>query len=176
MIVRPAEPAWPTPDTADRPPRELPDDIPERVASMMDEASRIKADRTAYVEALRDWANNGAASTFVLSPSEVVERSGSRGADEARAAAAFDLGHHLYSNGRPDDARPHFAEAHRLQPNNWTYKRQAWELESRVVGGDLARFWQGPVPGNEDAWPYEGNWVQDIQEIGAENYYPSFQP
>lgn len=175
-IVRPAEPAWPTPDTGDRPARDLPAELPERVAAMMDEASRITADRTAYVDALRDWADKGSESRFALSPTEVIERSGTRGGAEARAAAEFELGHHLHTAGRVDEARPHFAEAHRGHPDNWTYKRQAWELASRVVGGDLARFWQGPVPGNEASWPYDGDWVSDIKQVGAENYYPSFQP
>jgi len=47
-------------------------------------------------------------------------------------------------------------------------------------GGDLAgpvtRFWQGPVEGAEDQWPYEGDWLTDVRAKGAENYYEAWKP
>ena len=51
-----------------------------------------------------------------------------------------------------------FREAHRLQPDNWTYKRQAWEFVDPIL--------QGPSE------QYEGDWLSDVRKIGAENYYP----
>jgi hypothetical protein len=51
----------------------------------------------------------------------------------------------------------HFRKAHRLQPDSWTYKRQAWSLAD-------------PDQGPTDI--YEGDWVRDVQRIGAEHYYP----
>ena len=54
----------------------------------------------------------------------------------------------------------HFREAHRLQPDNWTYKRQAWIL---------VHPFQGPTE------HYDGDWVSDVREIGAENYYPPLE-
>ena len=50
-----------------------------------------------------------------------------------------------------------FREAHRLQPDNWTYRRQAWSF--------LDPF-QGPSE------QYESDWLTDVRKIGAENYYP----
>jgi len=47
-----------------------------------------------------------------------------------------------------------------LQPDNWTYKRQAWSLADPL---------QGPTE------QYEGDWLSDVKKIGAENYYPPLQ-
>jgi Flp pilus assembly protein TadD len=48
--------------------------------------------------------------------------------DRARADAEFALAEYLYSAGQGADAIPHFKEAQRLDPDNWNYKRQAWQL------------------------------------------------
>ena len=42
--------------------------------------------------------------------------------------------------------------------------------------GVFSRFWQGPSDDDPEAWPYEGDWLTDVREFGAENYYPAFQP
>jgi hypothetical protein len=59
-------------------------------------------------------------------------------------------------------AQGHWREAHRLQPDNWTYKRQAWNLVSPVV--------QGPTD------IYDSCWIEDVKKIGAANYYPAVVP
>lgn len=176
-IVRPAEPAWPDapePPAIGGEPPQLP---PGRMGEMMAAAGQIVADRAPYVAALRDWVEKGAQSEFALSPDEVVARSGRRGVDEATAAARFELAQHLFRSGDLEAARPHFREAHRLQPDNWTYKRQAWSLEPSALEGPLARFWQGPLPGSEDDWAYDGDWVSDATSGGGPGqYYPRFKP
>jgi hypothetical protein len=175
-IVRPAEPAWPDvpePGGAADAPAEQP---PGRMGEMMAAASQIVSDRAQYVAALRDWVEKGAASEFALSPEEVIARSGRRGVEEATAAAEFELAQHLFRAGDLAAARPHFREAHRLQPDNWTYKRQAWSIEPSAVEGPLERFWQGPLPGKEAEWAYEGDWVTDATANGPANYYPRFRP
>ena len=91
-------------------------------------------DRDAYPDAIRDWVEKGAASQFVMSPEEVVARSQPRPMTKSEGAAHFELGCHLWQAGKKDAAIAHFNEAHRLQPENWTYKRQAWSL----VGYDQA--------------------------------------
>lgn len=155
MIVRPAEPATPH---AQRPtPRDLPPETPPQVRAMMDEARKIRLDGAVYIAALRDWVANGAASRYALSPDEVIEASGPRGVDEATAAAHFELGQHLHRTGQSEAAVPHFREAHRLHPDNWTYKRQAWSFAD-------------PLQGPSDV--YDSDWLSDIKKIGAENYYP----
>ncbi len=187
IIVRPAEAAWALElapadaADADAPPPASPDAAPQdamgkRMAEMMGAASQIVSDRDRYVAALRDWAEHGAESDFALSPDEVIARSGRRGVPESTAAAEFELAQHLYRAGDHDAARQHFREAHRLHPDNWTYKRQAWSLEpSALEGSPMARFWQGPLPGKETDWAYEGDWVKDANAIGPANYYPRFK-
>ena len=175
-IGRPAEPAWPNagpPRPAQSEPAELP---AGRLGEMMAAAGQIVTDRDAYVAALRDWAERGDASEFALSPEDVVARSGRRGVDEATAAAEFELAQQLFRDGQLDAARAHFRNAHRLQPGNWTYKRQAWSVEPSALEGPMARFWQGPLPGHEEDWAYEGDWVTDANASGAANYYPRFRP
>ena len=171
-IVRPAEPAWPGP----RQPiagGAAPTDLPDRMATVFAEAASIRADRERSVEALRDWVRNGPASRWVLTPSEVVERSQPRDPARAEAAAHFDLAQHLHRAGDTSRAVLHFRAAHRLQPENWTYKRQAWELASRV-GGAFDRLWQGPVPGREDEWPYDDDWLSSYRASGGgDAYYPT---
>jgi len=117
---------------------------------------RIEAER--YVAALRDWVARGAASPYALSPDELVRRSRLRPAAEAEAAARFELGQHLHRIGRGDDAVAHFREAIRLQPDNWTYRRQAWNLA-----------------GSARAERYGTDWRTEVDRIGIENYYPPLE-
>ena len=63
----------------------------------------------------------------------------------------------------------HFQLAHKLVPDSWTFRRQAWSLEA-VGEGPLSRFWQGPNPESPQDWPYAGDWLSDIKREGAENY------
>jgi tetratricopeptide (TPR) repeat protein len=122
------------------------------------EAAKLRVDRQRYVEALRDWVKHGPESRFALPPDEVLERSRPRPWEESLAAAHFELGQHLWRLGHAQDAARHFREAHRLQPDNWTYKRQAWVLADPE---------QGPTS------TYDSYWLADVQKIGAENYYPA---
>jgi tetratricopeptide (TPR) repeat protein len=154
-IVRPPETAYPRrPDFQERaiPPGATPD----QVATVL-EVRKLRTDAEGYVAALRDWVALGARSRFVLSPEEVSARSNPRREDEARAAAHFELGQHLHRLGRPDWAIPHFREAYRLHPDNWTYKRQAWALLD---------------PDQTPLAVYGGDWLTDVRKIGGENYYP----
>jgi hypothetical protein len=154
-IVRPAEPAFPgRPRFRNAP---LPENLDPYLAEVLAEARRIRTEPERYVAALRDWVERGAASRFALEPEEVLGRSGGRGRGRSLAAAHFELAQHLWREGREAEAVPHFREARRLQPDNWTYKRQAWVLASRF---------QAPSE------LFEGDWLSDVRAIGAENYYP----
>ena len=156
MIVRPPEPAFP--GRAVIAELGVPDGAPPRITEMLQEATKIRIDPARYAAALRDWVENGARSRAVLAPDEVVARSTPRTPDASRAAASFELGQHLHRAGNPEAAVPWFREAHRLQPDNWTYKRQAWEFLDPIM--------QGPTE------QYDGDWLGDVRKIGAENYYP----
>ena len=176
VIVRPAEPANPRGAPADAPsssssraPQRI-DGLPDRMNDIMQEAAQIRVDGR-YPEMLRDWAEHGSDSRYALSPEEVVARSRPRDASAARAQAHLELGAALWSRGDQRGAEAQWREAHRLDPENFTAKRQAWSLASPGVGA-FERFWQGPVPGREDEWPYESDWLSEVKEKGAANYYP----
>ncbi len=159
VLVRPVEPAFPGRSPAtDMFAKVDIDSLPPEMAEMLAEARKIRTDPAAYRAALLDWVDRGADSPWALTPDDVVRRSAPRGMDEARAAAEFELGQHLHRHARPDEAVPHFKQAHRLQPDNWTYRREAWNLVS---------------PGNQGPnGVYDSCWIEDIKAIGAENYYP----
>ncbi len=153
VIVRPAEPAFPRRLGTDKP---IPDGLPDELRAMLEEARNIRTEPEKYMAALRDWVAHGPDSRYALTPDEVVARSRPRGQDEAKAAACFELGQHLHRNGQSDAAVRWFREAHRLQPDNWTYKRQAWTF---------ADVFQGRTES------YDGSWLDDVRAVGAENYY-----
>jgi tetratricopeptide (TPR) repeat protein len=182
MIVRPAEPGWPETRSA------LPSDMreslqqtgraktaPERPDGGAGQLAVLQTgqDRTHYPLAIRDWVAKGAASEYALSPSEVVARSQPRSVDLSEGAAHFELANHLWRLGERDLAIEHFNECHRLQPRNWTYKRQAWSLVGNErVGGTYGRFVQGPLAGEEDEWPFVSEFRSDTALLGEGEYYP----
>ena len=124
---------------------------------MLAEARKIITDPKGYVAAVRDWVEHGAAE-----PVRAVARGGRRpiAAPPARARPG---GGGVRARTAPVAQRPPrraprwFREAHRLHPDNWTYKRQAWAFAD-------------PLQGPTDL--YDSDWLSDIQAIGAENYYP----
>lgn len=187
MIVRPPEPGWPGPT-------EYPPSLAARLAERAQaaEAERQQAlaegreppvdlmtqlrsgqDREAYPDALRDWASRGADSPYAMSPDQVVAASGNRSLDVSAAAAHFELANHLWRAGDRDTAFAHFNACHRLQPDNWTYKRQAWSLVGNErVGGEMGRLTQVPQPGEEADWPFESNFDADVAQLEPGSYYP----
>jgi hypothetical protein len=155
MIVRPPEPAFPW--RPRQPSDELLAELPPVTAEQLREAQKIRIEPERYVAALRDWVVHGERSRFALAPDEVIARSGPRGEEHSRAAACFELAQHLQRAGAAADAIHWFREAHRLQPENWTYKRQAWSLADPL---------QGPTEA------YDSDWLTDFRRAGAESYYP----
>ena len=160
VIVRPPETAFPEGSVNAQAPESfgpILESLDPYLRDALLETRKIRIDAAAYTTALRDWAQRGSASRFALSPEEVVARSQPRPLETSRAAAHFELGQHLHLSGHADAAIEHFREAHRLQPGNWTYKREAWSMIRRD---------QGPSD------VYEGDWLSDVRRVGAENYYP----
>ena len=164
MIVRPSEPAHPGGHNPINESFRTLDisTLPPDIADVLREARKIKSDPDIYPAMIEDWLDHGRESRYALSPEEVVRRSDPRTEAEATAAAEFELGQYLHRAGDHAAAIPHWREAHRLYPDNWTYKRQAWNFEDPMRQG------------HTDA--YDGSWYEDIKKIGAENYYPEIIP
>ncbi len=157
-IVRPPETAYPRrPDFLDG---VIPADATPEDLRGIEAVRKLQINAEGYIAALRDWVENGAESRYALPSEEVVRRSRPRPVEAATAAAHFELGQHLHATGYVETAVEHFRRAYQLQPENWTYKRQAWNL--------LA-------PGQTSLEVYGGNWLADVEKIGAENYYPKVE-
>ena len=144
-IVRPAESAGATDGfrTLDRTTFQMPAEV----------AATGKQARRRYIDAIRDWVAKGDASVYALSPDDVRRRMHDRTGSEALAAANFRLGQYLYQQGHRQEAQWYFAEATRLHPENWSFKRQSWELEEpgKASGPE---FWAA------------------VEALGEKPYYP----
>lgn len=116
----------------------------------------IRHTQRTYLEAVKDWIANGAASRFVPGEAALAARLGRPSGEAAMAAAEFQMGEHLHDAGRPDLAQPHFEAAKRLRPESWNYKRQSWALEDPAKAGG-PEFWAA------------------VDALGATRYYPEVQ-
>ena len=84
-----------------------------------------------YMDAVRDWVAMGPESEWVR---EAVDGSMGRQTWENQLALAhFRLGLYLHQQGHTEDAIAQFKKAHELEPGNWNYKRQTWNL------GDISK-------------------------------------
>jgi hypothetical protein len=121
----------------------------------------LDPDRYAYM--LRDWVRNGPDSEFVLSASEVIARSHPQSVEVSQAAAQFELAQHLWrAEGFSERTLAHFAKAHTLQPDNITYKRQAYSqyrVATTTEPDNRTRFNQSPAEG--EAWPFVSDFTRD---------------
>jgi hypothetical protein len=148
-IVRPAEPAGVTdhfrrmdPDTFG-----IPDE----------DAETLQANRERYVDALRDWVRNGAASPYALSPEDVRRRMRRPGPQDALAAVHVRLGRHLFERGEVEAAQEHLDAAVELCPEKWTLRRQAMVLDPDLVG----------------AINVSEGYYEALEELGPREFYPA---
>jgi peroxiredoxin len=126
-IVRPPEPAGAFDFLNKRKPGE---------AGMSPElAEASKETRLRYLDALKDWAENGAASQYAYSEDEARARINPPDASVLEAHANFRLGQHLLARGRRDEAQPFIDRARELHPESWAMFRQAAE---KLTEGPLA--------------------------------------
>jgi hypothetical protein len=154
FIPREPQPGDPSPEEARA--RMLEQIPPERRAVVEGMTRNVSSgDRSRYVVALRDWAANGTRSSFVLSREEVIARSRPRPPEAAEAAAEFELGQHLHRAGHKLDAVAHFQAAHRLDPENWSYPRQAFSLVDDSMGD-----------------PYGTDLLAEVARVGVDSFYP----
>jgi hypothetical protein len=145
-VVRPNDPGW----AGDyfRGMMEPDFDFP----AMMAETNRL---RERYLEAVRDWAANGPAARWALSPDEVRARLAGPTPDHILAAAHFRLGKLLNDRGCREEAQAHFTKAKALRPDSWSFKRQAWHLDEVGKSGG-PEFWA------------------EVEALGDRPYYPRF--
>ena len=148
-IVRPTEPAGVTDGfrTMDR----------KTFAMPQNAIDELTAKRTAYQNALHDWADRGSQSRFALSEAEVLRRMHTPDDDRVRAAANFRLGQLLNETGRAAAAVKYLDEAHRLRPESWNYRRQALSLKdpTNPLAAGGPEFWDA------------------VDALGKEKYYPA---
>jgi hypothetical protein len=158
-IVRPAESA--SIEVSELRNMEISPDLPERLRIALTEIKKIPDSAQDYRAAIIDWATNGADSRFALDAADVIARSQPRSRDHAEAAAWFELGQHVFrTTGDKDAAVPLWKRAHALDRSNWTYKRQAWTLETTQEGqpSDLSQ---------EVGDTYGTSWLDDVLALGG---------
>lgn len=119
-------------------------------------AARGIAVRNEYIAALRDWAQHGAASRYVMKPDEIRRRLRGPAEADVLAATHVRVGRHLYAQGALEAAKQHFREAVRLCPDKWNYRRQSNMLDPESIGQLNA----GP-----DFWAA-------IDALGQREFYP----
>lgn len=140
---------------------EISPELPERLRVALTEIKKMPESAAEYRAAIVDWARRGSDSPFALDPHEVIARSQPRPRELAEAAAWFELGQHVYrTTGDKDAAVPLWKRAHALDRHNWTYKRQAWTLETTLDGepSDLSQ---------EVDETYGTSWLDDVLELGG---------
>lgn len=115
-IVRPAESAGAYEGfrQMNRATREMPEDVARRTA-------RAKA---IYLDAIRDWARNGAGSAYAFTAEQARAHLPAVTEDAATAQAMFRLAQFLLRHGERDEAERWIREASRLHPDSWCIWRQ----------------------------------------------------
>lgn len=87
-----------------------------------------KIGNDAYVPALRDWVQNGAASEHILPPQEIAKRIRQRTDDEKLAEPAFKLAVHFFKKDDLERANIYWDKAQALNPDSWNFHRQDWSF------------------------------------------------
>ncbi len=158
-IVRPAEiafaPRQARTDDAGAEQEAFISQLPERQRTIIEAMTVNMTDTDRYAAAVRDWAAKGDESEYVLSEAQVIERSRPRPVEFGLAAARFELAQHLHRAGFARDAVVHFQEAHRLDPTNWSYHREALSLVDPEWGQ-----------------VYERDMLSEFEAVGPETFYP----
>ena len=108
--------------------------MPQQV---IDERNRIKS---LYLNALRDWAHNGANSAHVLDANRAAIRLIPKDPAIALAHAHFRLGQYLLREGHRDEAQANFERAIALHPDSWNIWRQTAEKNPTGLAAG-AEFW-----------------------------------
>ena len=162
VLVRPAEGA--SIEVSPLRAAEIPDETPDRLKALLTEVKKMPDTADAYRAAIADWVAKGAESAYALTPDEVLAKSQPRPAEHSEAAANFEVACELFETVGKDAAVPYWKRAHELHRENWTYKRQAWTLETTQEGEPSDLF-------QEAGDTYGTSWLDDVLALGGgENY------
>jgi tetratricopeptide (TPR) repeat protein len=127
---------------------------PNEVAFVDDRFKKFSGlDSEPYLNALKDWVEQGDKSAYVMSEDHLRERLTAQDPNIAQAAAEFGLGEQLYKAGHHAEAIAHFKEAQRLNPKSWNYKRQAYALTSEKDYGTTFRDEVQKIGGSKVYYP-----------------------
>lgn len=110
-----------------------------------------------YLTGVRDWVEKGAKSIYIQGEQGALAKTGKPEWADVQALAHFRLGVHLHQSGHPKEAIAQFKQAHALRPNNWNYRRQAYNL------GNI-----------KDDYGYE-NFQAAMREPSGAPFYPSLE-
>ena len=148
QIVRPAETAgshdaWRARNREDR-------SLPESAVALAEQAKR------AYVDAVRDWAVQGAASRHAFTPAQARAHLALPDDKIALANAHFRFGFHLRESGNIEEGDAFLQSASELRPASWNIYRQAMNLREIGPMGFAA----------DDAF------FARVDALGADRYYP----
>lgn len=143
-IVRPAEPAGAYEGfrQMNRATREMPEEVAQRTA-------RAKA---LYLDAIRDWARQGARSAYAFTPEQARAHLPAVTEDAATAQAMFRLAQFLIRHGEQAEAERWIRDASRLHPESWCIWRQ---------GAGVTELGLAAQP---DFW-------ERVDALGAKRYY-----
>ena len=96
--------------------------------------------KTAYLDAVRQWARHGSASVNALDAREAITRLPQPSDAEAEAHAWFRLGQHLQAHGQAGEADAAYSKATSLHPASWAMWRQTAAKDARGLASGTA-FW-----------------------------------
>jgi hypothetical protein len=147
-IVRPAETAgshdaWRAMNRADM-------SMPEAAAAL-----GAKAQQT-YMDAVRDWAINGAASRHAFTPAQALAHLELPTDNVALANANFRLGFYLRQHGQEAEGDAFLATAAALRPESWNIYRQTMNLKAIGPNGFAA----------------DADFFARVDQLGGGRYYP----
>ncbi len=118
---------------------------PEAGAFKPEAMARAGVAKALYMEAVEDWARNGADSRFAYDPDAARQRVSRQTPETMLAHAKFQLGRHLASLGRVVEAEALFTECRELHPDSWNIFRETTEkMDTGIAAGEA--FW-GKVMG-----------------------------
>ncbi len=110
--------------------------------------------KNTYVGAVKDWAINGSDSRYVFDADAARAHVPAMTDQIALAHATFQLGQHLFREGRTDEADALFARCRELHPASWNIFRQTTEKEETGIAV------------GEEFWG-------KVMSLGDEQYYAS---